>query len=63
MFLNSVDQQLLLLIDSLSASSDIATHFYLAGGTGLASQHQHRSYKQQVATLPLLMLTLVIPMI
>ncbi len=43
MFLNSVDQQLLLLIDSLSASSDIATHFYLAGGTGLASQLGHRT--------------------
>ena len=43
MFLNSVDQQLLLLIDSLSERSNIAKHFYLAGGTGLALQLGHRT--------------------
>jgi predicted nucleotidyltransferase component of viral defense system len=43
MFLNSVDQQLLLLIDSLSKRSDIVKHFYLAGGTGLALHLGHRT--------------------
>lgn len=43
MFLNTIDQQLLLLIDSLSTRSDITKHFYLAGGTGLALQLGHRS--------------------
>ena len=43
MFYNSVDKRLLLLIESLSTSSDIVKHFYLAGGTGLALQLGHRT--------------------
>jgi hypothetical protein len=43
MFLNTVDNQLLLLIDSFSAHSEIAETFYLAGGTGLALQLGHRT--------------------
>ena len=43
MFLNAVDKQLLLLIDSLSIRTEIAEHFYLAGGTGLALQLGHRT--------------------
>lgn len=43
MFLNTVDQQLLLLIESLSTRSNITKHFYLAGGTGLALQLGHRT--------------------
>jgi hypothetical protein len=43
MFLNTVDKQLLLLIDSLSIRPEISEHFYLAGGTGLALQLGHRT--------------------
>lgn len=43
MFLNAVDNQLLLLIELLSSQPDIAEHFYLAGGTGLALQLGHRT--------------------
>lgn len=43
MFLSTVDKQLLLLIDSLSSSAEIAKHFYLAEGTGLSLQLGHRS--------------------
>lgn len=43
MFLNTVDKQLLLLMDSLSIRPEIADHFYLAGGTGLALQLGHRA--------------------
>lgn len=43
MFLNTVDQQLLLLINTLSVRPEIAERFYLAGGTGLALQLGHRT--------------------
>lgn len=43
MFLNTVDKQLLLLIDTLAAQAEIAETFYLAGGTGLALQLGHRA--------------------
>ncbi len=42
MFQNAVDKQLLLLIELLSKHPEIAGHFYLAGGTGLALQLGHR---------------------
>lgn len=43
MFLNAVDKQLLLLIDSLASHGEVAERFYLAGGTGLALQLGHRT--------------------
>ena len=43
MFLNTVDKQLLLLIDSLAAHAETAETFYLAGGTGLALRLGHRT--------------------
>jgi hypothetical protein len=43
MFLNAVDQQLLLLIETLSPRPEISPHFYLAGGTALALHLGHRT--------------------
>lgn len=43
MFLNTIDNRQLLLIDSLANIPDIAHRFYLAGGTALALQYGHRT--------------------
>ncbi len=43
MFLNAVDNQLLLLIDQLATHAEVVESFYLAGGTGLALQLGHRT--------------------